>query len=333
MEEVGMRILFIGGAKMTGPFAVRALLDAGHEVLLMHRSHSDSPLLHGATQMIGDKSELPAMRDRLAKLGLDVIVHMVAFTEGDAAAFVEAVAGVVPRAVVISSIDVYRAYGRLHRTEPGPPDPTPLDEDAPLRAKFSIHGAGYEKVAVEREARSDPRLPCTVLRYPAVYGPGDGQHRLFGWVRRMDDHRPFILVGIRQAGWGFTHGYVENVAAATVLAITNPIAVGRIYNVGDAVTPPWADWIRRVGSACGWGGKVAVIPDEQLPSHLSEDLDFSQDWVVDTRRIRNELGYAEYISPDDAMRRAVQWERQHGPVVDPAKFDYAAEDAAVAGCD
>ena len=76
-----------------------------------------------------------------------------------------------------------------------------------------------------------------------------------------------------------------------------------------------------------------MIPDEQLPSPLSEDLDFLQDWVVDTTRIRSELGYAEYISPDESMRRAVRWERQHGPVVDPAKFDYAAEDAAVAGCD
>src|ERR1700677_2437785 len=113
-----MRVLFIGGAKMTGPFAVRALVDAGHEVLLLHRSHSHSPLLHGATQLTGDKSELPAMRERLAALRPDVIVHMVAYTEADAASLIEAAAGIVPRALVVSSMDVYRAYGRLHRTEP-----------------------------------------------------------------------------------------------------------------------------------------------------------------------------------------------------------------------
>jgi nucleoside-diphosphate-sugar epimerase len=324
-----MRILFIGGAKMTGPFAVRALVDAGHEVLLMHRTHGDSPLLRGATQLIGDKSELPAMRDRLAALRLDVIVHMVAFTEADAMGLIAAAAGVVPRAVVISSADVYRAYGRLHRTEPGTPDPTPLGEDSPLRAVLSIHGAGYDKTAVERIAQSDPRLSCTVLRYPAVYGPGDSQHRLFAWVRRMEDGRPFILVGKRQAEWRFTHGYAENVAAATALAIVNPVAAGRIYNVGDEVTPTWADWIRRVGDAYGWKGKVATLPEERLPPHLLDDIDFAQDWVMDTSRIRAELGYVERVAPEEEMRRGIEWERQHGPAVDPAKFDYAAEDAAM----
>jgi nucleoside-diphosphate-sugar epimerase len=323
-----MRVLFIGGAKMTGPFAVRALLDAGHEVMLLHRSHSQSPLLRGAVQLIGDKSELPAMRSRLAALRLDLIVHMVAFTEADAAALIQAAAGIVPRALVVSSIDVYRAYGRLHRTEPGSPDPTPSNEEAPLRAMLSIHGAAYEKIAVERVARSDPRLPCTVLRYPAVYGPGDDLHRLGKWVRRMDDHRPFILVGKGQAGWRFTHGYVENVAAATVCAITNSIAAGRIYNVGDAITPSWVDWIRRVGRACDWDGDVAVVPDEQLPAHLSENLDFLQDWTVDTARIRAELGYLEPIAPDEAMRRAIQWEREHAPPPALVRLEYAAEDTA-----
>lgn len=324
-----MRILFVGGTKMTGPFAVRALLDAGHEVLLLHRTHSDSPLLHGATQLAGNKSELPAMRERLAALRLDVIVHMVAFTQADAEALVQAAAGIVPRAVVVSSIDVYRAYGRLHRTEPGPPDPTPLSEDAPLRAVLSIHGTAYDKTAVERAAQSDSRLPCTVLRYPAVYGPGDHLHRLFEWVRRMDDKRPFILVGKGQAGWRFTHGYVENVAAATARAITNPAAAGRIYNVGEAMTPVWADWIRQIGRACEWPGEVVALPDEQLPPHLAENLDFSQDWTVDTTRIRTELGYAEPVARDDAVRRAIQWEREHPPAFDPAKFDYAAEDASL----
>jgi len=323
-----MRILFIGGARMTGPFAVRSLVHAGNDVLLLHRSHSGSPLLYGATQMIGDKSELPAMRQKLASLRLDVIVHMVAYTQADAAALIEAARGIVPRAVVISSIDVYRAYGRIHRTEPGPPDPTPLNEDAPLRAKLSIHGEAYDKLAVERLVTSEARLPCTILRYPAVYGPGDTSHRLFDWVRRMDDRRPFILVGRRQAGWRFTHGYVENVAAALVLAIQHPSATGRTFNVGDAVTPTWSDWIRRVGIACDWHGEILPLAEDRLPPYLLENVDFAQDWAVDTTRIRGVLGYVEPVQSDDAMRRAVEWEQEHAPPFEPAKFDYAAEDNA-----
>jgi nucleoside-diphosphate-sugar epimerase len=324
-----MRVLFVGGTGMTGPFAIRRLLAGGHDVTLLHRSHSRSPLLDGATQIVGDKSGLPGMRRELAALGLDVIIHMVAYNEADAAALVESAAGIVPRAVVVSSCDVYRSYGRLHRAEMGPPNLTPANEDAPLRTKLRILGGDYEKITVERIAQSDPRLRCTVLRYPAVYGPGDGQHRLGKWVRRMDDRRPYILLGQDQANWRFAHGYVENVADALIRTITHPDAAGRVYNVGDAVAPTWIEWIRRVGRACNWAGDVIALPTAKLPIHLAHDLDFSHDLTIDTTRIRAELGYVEPVPADEALRQAIGWEREHAPLAD--LNEYAAEDAAAVG--
>jgi len=312
---------------MTGPFAVHQLIAQGHEVWVLHRSKSDSPLLQGATQLQGDKADLPALRGSLSNLRLDVIVHMVAFTEMDAISFVDCGARIAPRAVVVSSIDVYRAYGRLKRTEPGPPDDVPLKEDAPIRTHLSASGT-YEKVAVERAAQSNSKFPCTILRYPAVYGPGDSLHRLRGWVQRMDDRRPFILIGQSQAGWRFTHGYVENVAAALALAITHPSAAGRVYNAGEADPPMWAEWASEVGSIAKWGGQVRVIPDHRLPAHLAEDLDFRQDWTVDTTRIRRELGYGEVVEPDHCLERAIAWERSCRIPRDPDEFNYEAEDGA-----
>ena len=41
---------------------------------------------------------------------------------------------------------------------------------AALREELSIHGEEYEKRWVEDEVLGDPRLPATVLRYPAIYG-------------------------------------------------------------------------------------------------------------------------------------------------------------------
>jgi len=328
-----MRILFIGGTGMTGPFAVRDLIKSGHEVWLLHRTHSESPLLRGARQIKGDKADLLQLRAQLQSLKLDIAVHMVAFTQNDASALVHALSGIVPRTLVISSIDVYRAYGRLHRTEPGPPDEVPLSEEAPLRAKLSIHGETYDKIAVERIVQSDPKLSSTILRYPAVYGPGDGMHRLYGWVRRMDDDRPFILLGREQAGWRFTHGYVENVARALVLAITTPAASGCTYNVGELSPIPWALWVEVIGQTAGWRGKVKIIPHDRIPPHLFEELDFRQDWIVDTSRIRRELHFDEPIPLIECLRRTIEWERNAPMKRDPKRFDYAAEDAAVMACD
>ena len=83
---------------------------------------------------------------------------------------------------------------------------------------------------------SEPELPGTILRFPMVYGPCDRQHRTFEYLKRMDDGRPVILLDEGQAEWRWTKGYVENLALAVVLAVTDERAAGRIYHVGERET-------------------------------------------------------------------------------------------------
>jgi hypothetical protein len=58
-------------------------------------------------------------------------------------------------------------------------------------------------------------LPVTVLRLPAVYGPGDAQHRLRPYLQRMLDGRPGILLHEGQAAWRWTRGYVRNLVTTS----------------------------------------------------------------------------------------------------------------------
>jgi nucleoside-diphosphate-sugar epimerase len=207
----------------------------------------------------------------------------------------------------------------------------PLSEDAPLREKPSIHGERYEKRWVEREVMADPDLPGTILRLPAVYGPRDYQHRLFSYLKRMDDGRPAILMDQGLAQWRFSRGYAENVATAIVRAVVDDRAAGRIYNVAEPEALPEAEWVRQIGQAVGWGGEVIVLPKERTPAHLVWGIDLDQHWVVDTLRIRVELGYHELVSREEALRRTVEWERANPPEqIDPKAFNYTAENAALA---
>lgn len=58
-------------------------------------------------------------------------------------------------------------------------------------------------------------------------------------------------------------------------------------------------------------------------------FDYRQDFVVDSSRIRAELGYAEQVEFDEALRRTVAWERANPPnELKPEDYDY--EDAALA---
>jgi len=338
-----LRILMIGGTGLTGPHIARRLHAQGHTLLLFHRGQTQADLPAEIAHLSGDRRELAPHAAALAGFAPEVVVDMALVTAQDAWDVMCLFRGVARRVVAISSQDVYRAYGRLIGTEPGPPDGVPLDEDAPLREKLHPYRARasgpdnimfhYDKILVERLILGDPRLPGTVLRYPLVYGPRDRQHRLFPYLKRMDDARPAILLGEGQARWRWTKGYAEDMAAAAVLAILADRAAGRVYNVGEERALSEAEWVAAIAGATGWRGRIAALPQERLPRHLAEEMDCSQDLVTDTRRIREELGYREETDPAEALRRTIDWERAHPPdPIDAASFEYAAEDRALADC-
>jgi nucleoside-diphosphate-sugar epimerase len=164
-----------------------------------------------------------------------------------------------------------------------------------------------------------------------LYGPGDYQHRLFSYLKRMDDGRAMIWLEEGRSHWRCTRGYIENVAAAIAVAATDERAAGRVYNVGEERADTETEWIYRIGRVAGWNGKVMSVKKEHLPQHLVFDWDWQQHLTVDTSRMRVELDYVEPVSLADAMQRTVEWERTHPPeMIDLQHFDYAAEDVAMA---
>jgi nucleoside-diphosphate-sugar epimerase len=335
-----MRILIIGGTRFSGPHVVRRLVDMGHQIALFHRGKTEADLPKGVKRILGDRRNLSDFSDEFGRFAPEVVLDVIPATEQDARIVMSTFKDMAQRVIAVSSQDVYRAYGRLIGIEPGVPEPVPLTEDSPLRqklypyrdrAKPGSREYDYEKILVEQVFMGDPELPGTILRFPMVYGPGDSQHRLFPYLKRMDDNRPVILLEKGMAGWRWTKGYVENIAAAIVLAVTDQSAAGRIYNLGEEESLSEAEWVRAIGVAAGWNGKVVTPPKERLPAHLLSDVNTDQHLVVDTTRIRRELGYREPVSRDEALRRTVAWERAHLPdKIDPKMFDYAAEDALLA---
>ena len=287
------RFLIIGGTKFIGPYVGRQLLDAGHGVTVYHRGQTEAELPVEVRHIRSPRAAMPVMSfpDELLAERFDVVIHMIAMGEADASAAVHAFRGRIGRMVVLSSGDVYRAYGRFTGIEPGPVEAGLLHEESPLRSvlypyrkqaaspgDWTYH---YEKILVEREALGTSDLPATVLRLPKVYGPGGNAD--LATVYSMRNHPQ----------WRWTHGYVENVAAAIVLAATHPAAVGRIYNVGEEKTPTVAE-------------RLAGLPGSSMPTNESGTYNFEQDIAYDTSRIRRELGYAEAISYEEGMRKTLE---------------------------
>ncbi len=124
-------------------------------------------------------------------------------------------------------------------------------------------------------------LLSIVLRLPKVYGPGSNED--LGTVYRYPHH----------PNWRWTHGYVENVAAAVELAATCRVTENRVYNVGEEYTPTVAE-------------RLAWMPQSVMEPDLESNLNFAQNIAYNTGRIRRELGYREIVPEGEAVLKTLR---------------------------
>lgn len=337
-----MKVLIVGGTGFIGSHVTRQLLDAGHDVLNFHRGlqHLDlpkPPLL----EILGDRKDLESFRRDFEQFGPEVVVDMIPMTENDARSLMITFTGIAKRLVVISSADVYRNYELLHGLVSAEPCPGSITESSPLREHLFPYRAqardssdvfyNYEKILVERVVTSSPDLPATVLRLPCVYGPGDSKHRLFPYLKRMDDQRPAILLEKGQVLWRWTRGYVENVAAAICWGLGDQSAISRIYNVGEPYGLSEKAWIQSIGDSAGWTGKIIGLEPAGLPKAMRSGLAWEHQLETDTSLIRSQSRFSEPVPYREGLNRTIAWERENPPIkVNPQDFDYEMEDRVLA---
>lgn len=341
------RVLVVGGTIFVGPSVVRQLAQVGHPVAIFHRGEHEVDLPAEVLHIHGERDRIAEHRRDLEAFAPEVVVDMRAMTEAQAQTVAAAVRGIARRLVVVSSMDVYRAYGRLHGTEPGPPLEPPFDEDSPLREKLYVYREhtpsvipqrppwmdDYEKILVERVAMQDRILAGSVVRFPMVHGERDEQRRFYWLWKRMDDRRRFILISEKEAAFRSSRTHVDNAAHAVALVSTDERAAGRVYNVGEPDALPTADWAQLIAKQTVWGGQLIARPSDKLPPHLRDSRPdvWDHHLVSDTTRIRRELGYREVLDREEGLRRTLAWYAA-APPADPIKagiLEYEAEDAAL----
>ncbi|NJO96341.1 MAG: NAD-dependent epimerase/dehydratase family protein [Pleurocapsa sp. CRU_1_2] len=337
-----MKVLVIGGTNFIGPYVVRQLVEMGHEVIVFHRGETKVDLPQEVKLIQGDRYNLLEYKREFQKLAPQVVLDMIPYTAKDAQGVVDTFQDIAQRVVAISSQDVYRARDIIWQRETGIIDPVPLTEDSPLRSQlYPYRGLSddpfahdYDKIPVEQVLMNASNLPATILRLPMVYGVGDNWHRLYPYLKRMDDQRPAIVLEEKLAHWQGCYGYVENVARAIALAVNEQRATGRIYNVCES-TITVADLVRAIAAIIGWQGEIVILPKSQMLNTWKFETNFDQHWITDSTRLRTELGYTEIVDRYEALRRTIVWSRQHPPEtiaqIGQAKLlDYQDEDAILA---
>ena len=320
-----MRVVVLGGTRFIGRAIVEELAAAGHEVLVVHRGNLEPDDMPPVQHLHTDRMELGAHRGELAAFGPDAAVDCRALTRADS----EIVLDTLPaglRLVVISSIDVYRAFGALNQDLET--DPVPLDEDSAVRpTRYPYRGLmpgmeHYDKLDVE-----DLYLArgATSVRLPMVYGEHDYQLREDFILRRLRAGRARIPFG---AGtWLACRAYVRDVARGVHLVLESPDAAGHVFNLCEDRTYSMRMWSRMILDAAGSTVELVRVSDDLLPEDLKPTGNMSQHIVASAQKARSTLGWTT-SDPAESLGTSVRWHLANPPPnPDP---DFSADDRALA---
>lgn len=323
-----MRILILGGTSFIGHAIARALLRRGDEVALYHRGRTEPAELRRAIHIHGDRADLPAHRNALARFRPDAVVDTYALTRRDAAIAASVVPDRIP-AIVLSSQDVYDAFDGFLSGEARAA--VPLREDAPLRERRHLYRAApppgvpadYEKIDVETVWAE---RGAVILRLPMVYGPRDPQCREGFVLRRIAAGRRVMPVGAANLLWSRIH--VADVAAAVAAALDDRSSPGTILNLAEPATTSIRQWIEQIASAAGAELDLVRVAEDSLPADLALTRAHAQHVLADTRLAEERLAWV----PAPAAGRvadSVRWHLEHRTAPPWTEADTAADELAL----
>jgi len=327
-----VKVLVTGSNGFVGSHLVRQLLREGYQVRALLRTTSDTRLI---------KEELPDVEVAYGELrapesllevarGVDAVVHCAAKTKAKtlkeyyqanargALNLVEACnscAGELVRLVLVSSVAV---------TGPGPASRPAVEERTPR----PISHYGRSKALGERWVRLRSRVPFTIVRPAAVYGPGDssGFLMVFDAVRR--GWMPLIDGGLARTSLI----YVADLARGILAALRSDAAVGQTYHLAHPRPCSQRQLQENIARAMGvmrprrvffphlllypicllselrasLTGQVSMVNLQKIPELVAPG------WVCSARKASDELGFTAGTPLSAGVRETLRWYVDNG---------------------
>ncbi|MCB0834273.1 MAG: NAD-dependent epimerase/dehydratase family protein [Bacteroidetes bacterium] len=322
-----MKALITGSNGFIGSHLTERLVADGVNVRCLVRPTSDLSNLEGVEveYIFGDITEPGSLRQAVE--GMDYVFHLGGITKAiDEKGYFDVNANGtrnlldacvrynprVQRVVVVSSL---AAGGPARADRPR----VESDSDSPVTPYGRSKKAG-DDLAVQYA----DRLPITILRPPAVYGPREKDILIF-----------FKLVSIHlRPQIGFSSKYlsvifVSDLVEAVVLSSASSGPSGSIYYVDDGEIHTWQSFSSAICRALetwalplvvpesavrmtglfsewisNWSGKPAVLNRQKV-------IELTQpSWATSSQKIRKELGFESKVALDAGCRLTVEWYRK-----------------------
>lgn len=163
------------------------------------------------------------------------------------------------------------------------------------------------------EIAIDTGMEVVVVRAPLVYGPGNPGNFL-SLLRIVSKGSPLPLASICNLK---SFLYVENLVDTLVCCATHPNAAGQTYLVSDGEDISTPELIRRVADALGKSARLFPFPPAlmRLAGKLTGKSDTVDrllgSLVIDSSKIRRELGWKPPYSMEQGLRETAEWFKRH----------------------
>jgi UDP-glucose 4-epimerase len=314
-----MRALVTGGAGFIGCYLSEALLDRGHDVLVLDNlstgSFDNIAHLKGRSgfeyfiDSVNNEPLLAELVDRsdvvfhlAAAVGVKLIVEQPVHTIETNVHGTEVVlkhANKKKKLVVIASTS--EVYGKSNDV--------PFREDSDLvlgptpkhRWAYACSKALDEFLALAYW--KERKLPVIIVRFFNTVGPRQtGQYGMVipNFVRQAIAGEPITVFGDGNQTRSFTH--VVDVVNALLALVVEPRAIGQVINIGNTEEVTIMELARRVRDLSGSTSSIKLVPYDEAYESGFEDMPRR---VPDLRRAAELIGYKPKHGLDEILIQVI----------------------------
>ena len=323
-----MRALITGATGFIGSHLAEALHQKGISLRCLIRKTSKTVWIkHLPVEYIyGDISDYESVK--IAARGVDHIYHVAGLTKAKTSAEYFKANHAATRILLKAALEVNPSLKRfIHissQAAVGPGEPgNPVDEQTPFHP---ITAYGMSKMESEREClRVMDRLPVTIIRPPAVYGPRDRDVFEFFHTLNMG-LQPLIGFNEKHVSLVYIHDLIDGI----VLAAEHPKGNGQTYFISSERFYSWkeiGDLTARimnkrplrlhipefgVYAVSAFAEAFALFSKKPALLNFEKARDIVQDaWTCSVAKAKAEIGYREQVSLEKGISETVAWYKKN----------------------
>ena len=316
-----MRALITGGAGFIGSHLSEALLNQGHEVMVLDDLSTGSidniahlvanPRFTYTIGSVTNESAVAELMDRAdmafhlaAAVGVRLVVaapvHTIETNVHGTETVLRQAAKQRKLVVVASTSEVY-----------GKGTAFPFREDADLvlgQPTKTRWGYAASKLIDEFLALAywkERQVPVIVVRFFNTVGPRQSDRYgmvIPNFVRQALAGQPLIVHGNGSQTRSFT--WVGDVVSALLALVNEPRSVGEVFNIGNGAEVSIRDLAEKVIAMTGSSSPIRYVPHHEVFGHNFEDMSRR---VPDISKIQHLVGYKPKVHLDEILEHVIAY--------------------------